>query len=61
MIIERCGPEGNVLKVIPPLTSDDEVLEEGLGLLEEALAAVRDRCPKESLGSLALGGSAEGQ
>ena len=32
-----CGMYGNVIRVLVPLTIDDELLERGLGLLEEAL------------------------
>jgi diaminobutyrate-2-oxoglutarate transaminase len=37
LIIECCGPQDEVLKVLPPLTTPDALLEEGLGILTEAL------------------------
>ncbi|SNC72170.1 diaminobutyrate aminotransferase apoenzyme [Kytococcus aerolatus] len=43
LLIGPCGPEGRVLKLIPPLTIEDEVLAEGLDLLEQALAAAGGR------------------
>ena len=32
-----CGLDGNVIRLLPPLTASDEELERGLSLLEEAL------------------------
>jgi diaminobutyrate-2-oxoglutarate transaminase len=40
LVVERCGPDGNVLKLIPPLVIEDPVLDDGLGLLADAIAAV---------------------
>jgi 4-aminobutyrate aminotransferase len=40
LLLLACGLSGNVIRLLPPLTIADEELEEGLGLLEEALAAV---------------------
>ncbi|WP_420560573.1 aspartate aminotransferase family protein [Tepidicaulis sp.] len=40
LLIGACGTGGRVLKLIPPLTTPDEDLDEGLGILEAALAAV---------------------
>ena len=40
VIVLTCGPEGNVLRLIPPLTITDEELDHGLAVLERALAAV---------------------
>ncbi len=37
LIIAACGPNGRVVKVMPPLTIEDDVLNEGLDKLEEAL------------------------
>jgi len=37
LIIAPCGPGGRVMKVIAPLTIEDDVLDEGLDILERAL------------------------
>jgi 4-aminobutyrate aminotransferase/(S)-3-amino-2-methylpropionate transaminase len=37
LLLLSCGLEGNVIRLLPPLTASDEELERGLGLLEEAL------------------------
>ncbi|HEX8198993.1 MAG TPA: diaminobutyrate--2-oxoglutarate transaminase [Isosphaeraceae bacterium] len=39
LILERCSPDGNVLKLLPPLVIEDPLLEEGLDRVEEAVAA----------------------
>jgi 4-aminobutyrate aminotransferase / (S)-3-amino-2-methylpropionate transaminase / 5-aminovalerate transaminase len=39
LILLSCGLHGNVIRLLPPLTISDAELDEGLGLLEEALAA----------------------
>jgi len=39
LILEASGPEGNVVKVMPPLVIDAELLDDGLDRLEEAVAA----------------------
>jgi len=39
LLLLSCGLYGNVLRLLPPLTISDEELDEGLGLLDEALAA----------------------
>jgi 4-aminobutyrate aminotransferase/(S)-3-amino-2-methylpropionate transaminase len=39
LLLLACGLYGNVLRLLPPLTITDDELEEGLGILEEALAA----------------------
>ena len=39
LLLLSCGLYGNVLRLLPPLTIADEELDEGLGLLDEALAA----------------------
>jgi diaminobutyrate-2-oxoglutarate transaminase len=36
LIVETCGPDGEVTKLLPPLVIDDEDLEEGLAILSEA-------------------------
>jgi diaminobutyrate-2-oxoglutarate transaminase len=42
LLVETSGSVGEVLKLMPPLTSTDEELAEGLGILEEAVAAAVD-------------------
>jgi diaminobutyrate-2-oxoglutarate transaminase len=37
LLAETCGPFGNVLKVMPPLTIADDALHRGLDILEEAV------------------------
>ena len=38
MIVLTCGPDGNVLRLIPPLTMTDDELDHGLAVLAKALA-----------------------
>jgi diaminobutyrate-2-oxoglutarate transaminase len=42
LLVETCGPEGRVLKLLPPLTISDVELELGLQLLEEAFEVACD-------------------
>jgi 4-aminobutyrate aminotransferase/4-aminobutyrate aminotransferase/(S)-3-amino-2-methylpropionate transaminase len=37
LLLLACGLDGNVIRLLPPLTATDEELERGLGLLEESL------------------------
>lgn len=37
LVLETSGPEGEVIKLLPPLTIDDAALREGLALLDESL------------------------
>lgn len=37
VIVLTCGPQGNVLRLIPPLTITDDELDHGLSALEQAL------------------------
>lgn len=37
LIVESCGPNGEVLKLLPPLLIDDDELEEGLAILAAAV------------------------
>jgi 4-aminobutyrate aminotransferase-like enzyme len=37
LLLLSCGLDGNVIRLLPPLTASDEEIERGLGLLEEAL------------------------
>ncbi|MCC7253544.1 diaminobutyrate--2-oxoglutarate transaminase [Hyphomicrobium sp.] len=39
LLIELCGPHDEVLKLLPPLTIEQEVLEEGLYRLQDAIRA----------------------
>jgi 4-aminobutyrate aminotransferase len=39
LLLLSCGLYGNVIRLLPPLTITDEELDEGLGLLDRALAA----------------------
>ena len=39
LLLLACGMYGNVIRLLAPLTIDDAVLEQGLGLLEESLDA----------------------
>ena len=34
-----CGLDGNVIRLLPPLTISSDELDEGLAILEESLAA----------------------
>jgi 4-aminobutyrate aminotransferase/(S)-3-amino-2-methylpropionate transaminase len=38
LVLLSCGIYGNVIRVLVPLTVEDDVLDEGLGKLERALA-----------------------
>jgi diaminobutyrate-2-oxoglutarate transaminase len=40
LIMETAGPEGNVAKVMPPLTIDEVTLKEGLEILEASIRTV---------------------
>jgi 4-aminobutyrate aminotransferase/(S)-3-amino-2-methylpropionate transaminase len=40
LIVLKAGTYDNVVRLLPPLTIEDGLVEEGLGLLEKALAAV---------------------
>ncbi len=39
VLVLTCGPEGNVLRLIPPLTMSDDELDHGLDVLGRALTA----------------------
>ena len=39
LLLLACGLYGNVVRLLPPLTISDEELEDGLGLLDDALGA----------------------
>lgn len=40
LLAETSGPEGHVLKLLPPLVIDDAELEAGLQIIEEAVEEV---------------------
>jgi 4-aminobutyrate aminotransferase/(S)-3-amino-2-methylpropionate transaminase len=40
VIVLTAGTYGNVVRLLPPITIDDTLLEDGLGVLEESLAGV---------------------
>ena len=40
LILMTCGAHGNVLRFLVPLTMSDEDLNEGLGVVEDALASL---------------------
>jgi len=37
LLVENCGVDGHVLKLLPPLTIDEDLLNRGLGILHESL------------------------
>lgn len=39
LVIETAGADDNVLKFLPPLIIEEDLLKEGLGIIEEAVAA----------------------
>jgi 4-aminobutyrate aminotransferase / (S)-3-amino-2-methylpropionate transaminase / 5-aminovalerate transaminase len=40
LVVLTCGTFGNVLRFLPPLVIGDDLLEEGLGILEDAFASL---------------------
>jgi diaminobutyrate-2-oxoglutarate transaminase len=40
LIVERCGAEDQVVKLLPPLTIDSETLQRGLGILERSVREI---------------------
>ena len=48
LIIETAGPGDGVVKLLPPLTIELDVLERGLAVLKESVAAVFSRLPADS-------------
>ncbi|RSM67041.1 diaminobutyrate--2-oxoglutarate transaminase [Amycolatopsis sp. WAC 01376] len=42
LLMETSGPDGEVMKVLPPLTLTDEELTKGLSIIDEAVATVLD-------------------
>jgi 4-aminobutyrate aminotransferase/(S)-3-amino-2-methylpropionate transaminase len=39
LVVLTAGTYGNVIRLLPPLVISDELLEEGLAILEQAVAA----------------------
>lgn len=54
LILETAGPGDKVLKVLPPLTIDDEGLAAGLGILEESLRQALAETPAGELSLQAI-------
>jgi len=48
LIVERCGPRDTALKILPPLVIEDDLLEEGLSIIDAALTAVIKEHPKHA-------------
>lgn len=42
LVIETAGPQGEVVKLLPPLTTPDHQIKQGLALLSDAVDAVTD-------------------
>ena len=40
LVVLTCGTYGNVLRFLPPLVMPDQLLDEGLGVLEKAFAGL---------------------
>ena len=40
VVVLTCGTYGNVLRFLPPLVIPDDLLDEGLAVLEEAVTAL---------------------
>ncbi|CUU53893.1 4-aminobutyrate aminotransferase / (S)-3-amino-2-methylpropionate transaminase [Parafrankia irregularis] len=45
VIVLTCGTDGNVLRLLPPLSISDDLLTEGLDVLAGSLAATSPLCP----------------
>ncbi len=46
LVIETSGAEGQVLKLMPPLTIDERELDAGLAIIEQSIAAVVGAAPR---------------
>jgi diaminobutyrate-2-oxoglutarate transaminase len=44
LIVETCGPDGEVTKLLPPLVIRDDELEEGLSILSDAVDQATSQC-----------------
>lgn len=49
LLIESCGPFGEVIKLLPPLTISESALDQGLSILEDAINSLQN---SDSLSSL---------
>jgi len=59
LVIETAGPRSEVLKLLPPLTIDDEALDQGLEILEASVDQVLSggpAVPVEELDAVLAGG-----
>ncbi|WP_208246253.1 diaminobutyrate--2-oxoglutarate transaminase (plasmid) [Rhizobium sp. T1470] len=45
LVVERCGAEDEVIKLLPPLTIDQQTLQRGLDILEESVNAALNVVP----------------
>lgn len=43
LVIELCGPNNNVLKLLPPLIIEESDLQEGLDILDRSVRSVLDQ------------------
>ena len=41
LVIELCGAKRNVLKFLPPLIIESDVMEEGLDIIEQSIRSVQ--------------------
>jgi diaminobutyrate-2-oxoglutarate transaminase len=57
LIVEVCGPDDEVVKLLPPLTIDERSLLEGLAILEAAMHRAHTRLMAEPSGLATLAGS----
>ncbi|AYA40112.1 diaminobutyrate--2-oxoglutarate transaminase [Xenorhabdus nematophila] len=48
LIVERCGPNDEVLKLMPALTIDEVTLEKGLNIIEQALISLKSEYGNDS-------------
>ncbi len=48
LILLSCGTRANVIRLLPPLTIPDDVLDEGLDIIEQSLEAVMAAQPAEA-------------
>lgn len=53
LVIETAGANGQVLKFLPALTIDQELIAEGLGIIDQSIAAVLEKRKALRAGSLA--------
>jgi len=40
LLMETAGPDGEVMKLLPPLTLSDDELTEGLAIIDESIKVV---------------------